>query len=293
MTASVSEFDVPVLSGRSALAGVAGWPVEHSLSPRLHGFWLNRYGVDGAYVPLAVAPDAFETAVRGLAAAGFRGLNVTVPHKEAAFSLCDTTDAAARRMGAVNTLVFETDGAIAGSNTDGIGFIENLRHGAPAWNAAAPAVIIGAGGAARGVAFALCDAGCADIRIVNRTTARAEALAEALSADAGVSATAFGFDTAADVFAGAGLVVNTTTQGMAGQPPLAMDLALAPADAVITDIVYTPLETPFLAQARSLGLTAVDGLGMLLHQARPGFAAWFGVEPEVNADLRAFVLAGR
>ena len=292
MTAATPTPKTPVLSGRSLLAGVAGWPVEHSLSPRLHGFWLNRHGIDGAYVPLAIAPDGFEAAIRGLAAAGFRGLNVTVPHKEAAFAICDVRDSAAERMGAVNTLIFNDGGTIHGSNTDGIGFIENLRAGAPDWRADRPVLVFGAGGAARGVCFALIDAGCRDIRVVNRTIGRANDLAAAATGD-GAQLSAVSTQDAAAAMDGVGLVVNTTTLGMAGHPPLEIDLAAAPGDAVVTDIVYAPLETPLLAQARATGRTAVDGLGMLLHQARPGFSAWFGVEPAVDDAVRAFVLAGR
>lgn len=292
MTTQTGPTESPVLSGTSLLAGVAGWPVAHSLSPRLHGYWLNCHGINGAYVPLAVKPEGFEAAIRGLAAAGFRGLNVTVPHKEAAFALSDVRDAAAKRMGAVNTLVFAESGAIHGSNTDGLGFMENVRQGAPGWQTEKPAVLFGAGGAARGVAFALIDAGCRDIRIVNRTRERAESLAKD-AASHGVTVSAYDSNASASALEGTGLIVNTTTLGMSGHPPLELDLSSAPLDAVVTDIVYAPLDTPLLVQARARGHITVDGLGMLLHQARPGFAAWFGVEPEVDDALRAFVLAGR
>jgi shikimate dehydrogenase len=272
------------LSGSAKLAGVIGWPVAHSRSPRLHGFWLARHGIDGAYVPLAVPPGRLAEAVRGLLAAGFRGANVTLPHKEAALSLCDEVEESARRAGAVNTLRFE-GGRILGSNTDGWGFLESLREQAPGFDPrSGPAVVLGAGGAARAIAAALQDAGCPRIVLVNRTRPRAEALAAALGGAVEV----------ADhpPLAEAALLVNTTSLGMVGQPPLEIDLAPLPAAAVVADIVYVPLQTPLLAAARARGLVAVDGLGMLLHQARPGFAAWFGVMPQVDAELRAFVAQG-
>ncbi len=276
-----------ILSGRARLAGVAGWPVGHSLSPRLHGFWLEQHGIDGAYLPLAVAPEHFETALRGLGDLGFRGVNVTIPHKRAALALCDEVAPLAARIGAVNTLVFE-DGRLKGSNTDAFGFLENLRQGAPAWDpAAGPALILGAGGAARAVAVALLDAGAPELRLANRTAARAEALAEEL----GGQVTAVPWAARGAALGDLALLANTTSLGMTGQPPLDLDLDPLPTSALVTDIVYVPLETDLLARARTRGNPAVDGLGMLLHQARPGFETWFGVAPEVTAELRAFVLA--
>lgn len=271
------------LSGHARTAGILGWPVTHSRSPRLHGLWLRRHGIDGAYLPLPVRPEDFAAAVRALAALGFQGANVTLPHKEAAFAVCDEIAATARRAGAVNTLVFR-DGRIRGSNTDGFGFQENLRDAVPGWSAAAgPAVLLGAGGAARAVAAALLDAGCPRLTLVNRTAARAAALASALGGPVEVAG--------APPLRDAVLLVNTTSLGMAGQPPLALDLTALPDHAVVADIVYVPRETPLLAAARARGLRAVDGLGMLLHQARPGFAEWFGVAPVVDAELRDFVAA--
>jgi len=264
-----------------------GWPVAHSLSPRLHGYWLGRYGIDGAYVPLAVDPAAFDAAVRGLAPLGFRGANVTVPHKEAAFAAMDSLSETAKRLRAVNTIVV-ADGRLHGDNTDGFGFLENLSAGAPGLDIRGRAVtVLGAGGAARAVVAALTDAGAEKVRIVNRTAARTDALA----ADLGGPIAAFGWRDTAAALGGAALVVNTTSLGMAGQPPLELDLDHLPADAVVTDIVYSPLETPLLAAARARGNAVVDGLGMLLHQARPGFEAWFGRAPEVTPELRAHVLA--
>lgn len=276
---------MPILSGHARLAGILGWPVAHSRSPRLHGFWLERHGVDGAYVPLPVRPERFAQAVRSLADLGFRGANVTIPHKEAAFAVCDEVAPFARRAGAVNTLVFREDGTIEGSNTDGYGFLESIREEVPGWRAdRGPAVLLGAGGSARAVAAALLDAGCPRLTLVNRTRARAEALARELGGPIGVAERA--------PLGDAALLVNTTSLGMQGQPPLELDLAPLPAGAVVADLVYVPLETPLLAAARARGLAAVGGLGMLLHQARPGFARWFGVEPQVDAALRDFVAAG-
>ncbi len=277
------------VSGAARLAGVMGWPVAHSCSPRVHGFWLERYGVDGAYVPLPVAPEKLADSLRALPGLGFAGVNLTVPHKETALAAVDALADGARRIGAVNMVTVDDTGGLVGDNSDAFGFIENLRQGAPGWSAAAgPAVVLGAGGAARAVCVALADAGVAEIRVVNRTAARAEALAGDLDGSLVVCS----WNERNDVLAGAALLVNATTLGMTGAPALAIDLAGLAADAVVNDIVYVPLETPLLAAARAAGRRAVDGLGMLLHQARPGFAAWFGVEPEVTPELRTFVLAG-
>ncbi len=273
--------------GETALAGVMGWPVAHSLSPRLHRFWLDRYGIDGAYEPIAVPPEDFDNTIRNLASTGFRGVNLTIPHKEAGLKVCDEVDDLARRIGAVNTVVLE-EGRLVGSNTDAFGFIENLRHGTPGWNpAAGPAFVLGGGGAARAVAVALADAGAPEVRVCNRTAARAGALAAAL----GAPAVAVPWAEREAGLGGAALLVNATSLGMTGQPGLELDLHELPVSALVTDIVYTPLETALLARARARGNPAVDGLGMLLHQARPGFEAWFGVAPEVTAKLRAFVLS--
>jgi len=276
-----------IISGKAKLAGVMGWPVGHSRSPRLHGFWLEQYGVDGAYVPLAVPPERAAEAIRALPALGFRGCNVTVPHKEVAAATVDRLDSSARRAGAVNTIVVLEDGTLEGRNTDGFGFLENLKAGAPGWTAGAgPAVVLGAGGAARAVVAALVDDGAPEVRLVNRTRARAEALA----GDIGAGVRVFDWVSRETLLADAALVVNTTTQGMHGQPPLDLALTHLAAGAVVTDIVYTPLMTPLLEAAQARGNRVVDGIGMLLHQARPGFAAWFGVEPEVTEELRRFVL---
>jgi len=271
------------LSGKSRLAGILGWPVSHSRSPRLHGFWLARHGVDGAYMPLPVRPERFPSAVRSLVDLGFAGANVTIPHKEAAFAICDSVSDVARRAGSVNTLVFR-DGRIEGTSTDGFGFLESVREAVPGWRVAdGPAVILGAGGAVRAVAAALLDAGCPRLTLVNRTPARAEAIARDLGGPVEIAT--------APPLADAALLVNGTSLGMAGEPALDIDLAPMPPGAVVADMVYVPLETRLLAAARGRGLRAVDGLGMLLHQARPGFEAWFGVAPRVDEALRAFLLA--
>lgn len=282
------------LTAKGRVAGVMGWPVGHSRSPRLHGHWLAQYGVDGAYVPMAVSPDRIGEALRALSALGFAGCNVTLPHKEAAFAAMDELDETARRMGAVNTVVVLPDGRLRGGNTDGFGFMENLRHGAPEWRAdAGPAVVVGAGGAARAIIVALLDAGAPEVRLTNRTIERAEALKAELGAvGLGVRVKVAAWVSRETLMAEANLLVNTTTQGMTGQPALDLALDALPAMALVTDAVYTPLETPLLTAARALGNRTVDGLGMLLHQARPGFKAWFGVEPEVTVELRAAVLAG-
>ena len=277
------------LSGRTRLAGIMGWPVAHSLSPRLHGHWLRRYGIDGAYVPLPVLPERLEQALNALPALGFAGANLTIPYKEAALSLVDRLSPAAERIGAVNTVVVEPDGALSGDNTDGFGFIASLSECGVGWQAdAGPAVLLGAGGAARAVAVALLDAGAPEVRLLNRTPDRARTLAGEL----GGPIHAVDWAERAAALDGAALLVNTTSLGMRGQPPLVLALDALPRTALVTDVVYTPLLTALLAVARARGNPVADGLGMLLHQARPGFRAWFGVDPVVDDDLRAAVLAG-
>lgn len=275
-----------ILTGKAKFAGVIGWPVSHSRSPRLHGYWLEQYGIDGAYLPLPVAPETVPMALRALPLLGFAGTNVTVPHKEAALATVDEADATARRIGAVNTIVVQNDGRLIGSNTDGFGFMENLAVGAPDWPSDRPAVVLGAGGASRAIIVSLIDVGVPELRICNRTETRATTLADEFGGPCKVVP----WDERSDCLNDAGLLVNTTTLGMTGAEPLSIDLNPMPADAVVTDLVYVPLKTPLLAAAAARGLKSVDGLGMLLHQARPGFAAWFGREPEVTDALRQFVL---
>ncbi|MDE0059914.1 MAG: shikimate dehydrogenase [Defluviicoccus sp.] len=276
------------ISGKAVIAGVMGWPVGHSRSPLLHNFWLARAGIDGAYIPMAVPPDRLGEALRALPALGFAGTNVTIPHKEAAFAAVDETDGIARRIGAVNTVFVRADGSLSGSNTDAFGFVEALRSRLGAWSGAGiAAAVLGAGGAARAIVAALQDAGAGEIRLVNRTRTRADALCERF----GAPLVAVDWDEREAALDGAALLVNTTALGMAGGAPLELRLDGLPAQAVVNDIVYTPLETPLLAAARARGCRAVDGLEMLLHQARPGFAAWYGAEPVVDAALRRHVAA--
>ncbi|MSO90163.1 MAG: shikimate dehydrogenase [Acetobacteraceae bacterium] len=272
---------MPILSGTSRLAGIIGWPVAHSRSPRLHGYWLRRHGIDGAYVPLPIRAEDFVTAIRGLVAAGFQGANVTQPHKLAAFDICDTVEASARHAGAVNTLIFR-DGKIIGRNTDGWGFLAHLRASGIDPKTG-PALVLGAGGAARAIVAVLQDEGV-PVTLANRTRTRAEELATLLP---GLKLLDWDRRTAA--LADNALLINTTSLGMHGHEPLTIDLDRGSACLAVADIVYVPLETPLLAAARAHGLRGVEGLGMLLHQAVPGFSAWFGTTPVVDDELRRFV----
>ncbi len=276
------------LSGAAKLAGVMGWPVAHSRSPALHGFWLAEHKIDGAYVPLPVEPGTQRAALKALPLLGFAGCNLTLPHKEAALEIVDEIDPSARRAGAINTVVVAPDGRLSGRNSDIFGFLEALREGAPGWRASdGPAVLIGAGGGARAVAAALLDDGAPEIRLVNRTPAHAAALAEELGGNIALVP----WQERAASLEGAALLVQATSLGLEGRTALDLPLDRLPKDAVVTDIVYVPLETPLLAAARARGNRAVDGLGMLLHQGRPGFAAWYGVMPDVSPALRRAMLA--
>ena len=269
-------------------AFVIGHPVAHSRSPLLHGFWLDRFGIRGSYERIDVAPADLPDFLRGIAARGFAGGNVTVPHKEGAFAGVDVATERARRLGAVNTLWFE-DGRLHGDNTDGIGFTRSVAQAlGPDWaGRTRTALVLGAGGAARAVVPALLDEGVGRVLVANRDLGRARALA-VFDPDRVAAVAPADLPTA---LAGTDLLVNTTSLGMKGQPPLAIDLAPLPAGAAVADIVYVPLETPLLAAARRRGLATVDGLGMLLHQAVPGFRRWFGTEPVVDDALRAHVLS--
>lgn len=271
------------------MTGVVGRPVAHSLSPTLHEFWLRRAGEPDRYAPLHVEADDLERVLLTLPMAGFVGVNVTTPHKERAAALCDRLSTTAAAIGSVNTITYE-DGALIGETTDGFGFLENLRASVANWSPAGRTVAcLGAGGAARAVCAALVEAGATEIRIANRTADRAESIAAAAPATMRVAA----WPPSADFWSGADLIVNMTTLGMDGGPTA--DAAFALPDrldgVVATDLIYAPLETPFLASARRRGATIVDGLGMLLHQARPGFRRWHGFEPTVDAETRAAVLA--
>ncbi|HTJ63601.1 MAG TPA: shikimate dehydrogenase [Alphaproteobacteria bacterium] len=265
-------------------AGVIGWPVGHSLSPRIHRFWLAELGIAGRYEAVVVSPDWLEDIVDSFRKAGWCGFNVTVPHKETIIPLLDSIEPAARDIGAVNTVVAVGEGKFEGRNTDAPGFLASIRA-ARAIRTDRPAVVLGAGGAARAILAALSSAGVREIRIANRNRERAEALAAAFPA------IVCDWDDRARMLEGCGLLINSTSLGMTGQPPLEIDLARLPATALVTDIVYRPLETDLLAKARARGNPAVDGLGMLLHQAVEGFAAWFGVTPDVTPALRDHVLA--
>ena len=269
----------------SKKAFVTGHPIAHSRSPKIHGHWLAKYGIDGSYNAIDVAPKDFTEFVKTLQENGYRGGNVTIPHKEAAFALVDRRDEAAEAIGAVNTLWFE-DGALWGGNTDAHGFAANLDDHAPGWATNGPAVVLGAGGASRAVIHALIERGIGDIRIVNRTLARAQELRHRFGA--GVSA--HGLAATGELLADAGLLVNTTALGMHGNEGLSADPGNLPDHAIVTDIVYVPLETPLLAAASARSLKTVDGLGMLLHQAVPGFERWFGRRPEVTAELRQMIV---
>lgn len=276
------------MTAATPLAAVIGWPIGHSRSPALHGYWLRRYGIAGHYIPLAVEPARLLWSLEALARLGFRGTNVTIPHKEGALAGAASATETARLIGAANTLTFSPDGTWNADNSDAYGFLASLRQAVPGWGAGdGPALVIGAGGAARAIVAALISDGAREIRVANRTPERAAAL----RAHFGDAVRPVDWADLGDAVVGAATIVNTTAMGMEGQPPLELDLAPAPADALVTDIVYQPLETPLLAAARARSLAAVDGLGMLLHQAVPGFEAWFGVRPEVDAELRAAVLA--
>jgi shikimate dehydrogenase len=268
-------------------AGVIGWPINHSRSPLLHGHWLRTYGIDGSYERFAVEPARLADFVAGLRSNGLRGVNVTLPHKVAVMDLLDEVAPDARTIGAVNTIVVK-DGRLHGSNTDAYGFIENLKAGAPGFDfTAGPALVLGAGGAARAVVHALLQAGVPEIRLVNRDMAKTAWFADRFGRRIQPAA----WDYRSMLVGGASLVVNTTSLGMQGHAPLDLPLDQLPPGALVHDIVYAPLETPLLAAAKARGNPTVDGLGMLLHQARPGFAAWFGREPEVTDALRKAVLA--
>ena len=270
------------------LAGVMGWPVAHSRSPRIHNYWITHYGLLGAYVLLPVAPANLPAALAGLAALGFAGCNLTIPHKVAAMPLVQRVDPVARQMGAMNTIVVEPDGSLSGANNDGFGYIQSLLDELPDWRAdSGPATVMGAGGGARAVIVSLAERGAKEIRVCNRSLGKAQALAH----EFGAPVRAVAWEQRHDALADAALLVNTTNQGMSGQPPLDLSLDRLPAHAVVSDLVYVPLETPLLSAARRRGNRTVGGLGMLLNQARPAFRAWFGVMPEITPELRRMVQA--
>ncbi len=273
---------------RIPLAGVIGSPIAHSKSPRLHQHWLRRYGIQGHYIPMDISSGDLEDALKALPKLGFVGVNVTIPHKEHVLTLADVVTDSAALIGSANTLTFRPDGKLYADNTDGYGFIENLRQGAPDWDPkSGPAAVIGAGGAARAVISSLVEAGTPEIRLSNRTKNRAEALQR----EFGNKVHVFDWVQAGNMLDGADTVVNASSLGMQDKPEMRIPLDGLTPNAVVTDLVYTPLKTPFLAHAKSVGCTAVDGLGMLLYQAAPGFERWFDIRPEVDDQLRQVLLA--
>jgi shikimate dehydrogenase len=265
-----------------------GWPVAHSRSPAIHNHWIKQLGLNGVYVLLPVDPSGLSAAVAGLKALGFRGCNVTIPHKVDAMQWVDSLDANAQRVGALNTIVVQPDGSLKGFNHDGFGYIESLLEAKPDWRAdAGPVTVLGAGGAARSVVLALADRGAKEIRLLNRSFDKAQALAQ----EFGSPVQALDWSQRHAALADVALLVNTTSQGMHGNPRLELNLDALPQHALVSDVIYIPLETDLLAAARQRGNPTVNGLGMLLHQARPAFASWFGVMPEVTRELRALIEA--
>ena len=269
------------------IAGVIGDPISHSLSPRLHGYWIDKYSINGEYNAYHVSPAELRGFIKSLRDNGISGVNITLPHKEEALKLVDEIDEKAKKIGAVNTIYFEKN-KIIGSNTDGIGFLAHLKQTSRIWRAEnGPAVVIGAGGAARAVLVSLLEDGVPEIRLINRTKKRAERLANDISDD---RICIFDWDDRADALKNTALLVNVTTLGMTRQRPLELSLENLPVNACVYDIVYSPLETNLLKKARIRGNETIDGLGMLLHQAVPGFSLWFGTDPEVDKGLKEYML---
>ncbi len=269
-------------------ACVIGWPVEHSRSPAIHRYWLELYGIDGAYEKEAVRPEEFASFLGSLSDRGYAGANVTLPHKTEALRLATKADESARTIGAANTLWLDGAGRLNASNTDAYGFMTNLNQEAPHWNKGrAPVMVLGAGGAARAILYGLIAQGASRILLANRTRDRADVLAGTF----GPAVSVVDWDARNQALAGCGLLVNATSLGMSGKDPLDIEVEALPEDAVVADIVYSPLETPLLATARARRRQAVDGLGMLLYQAVPGFERWFGVRPQVTKELKAHVAA--
>jgi shikimate dehydrogenase len=273
---------------RFLLAGLMGWPVMHSRSPKLHNYWFARHNLAGTYVPLAIRPERLRDALRALDPLTFAGCNLTIPHKEAALAIVDEVDPVARRIGAISCVTVRGDGTLLGSNNDCFGYVESLLQEVSGWRAdLGPIVVVGAGGGARAVVYALAERGAREILLANRTFERAQALA----LEFGAPLRPLAWDERHAALADAAMLVNTTSQGMVGQPPLDLSLDALPRTALVSDIVYIPRETPLLAAARARGNRTVNGLGMLLHQARPAWKSWFGIETEVTAELRALIEA--
>ena len=269
-------------SERFLMAGVMGWPVMHSRSPMIHNFWFKQQGLAGSYVPLAIKPEGLEAALRALHPLGFSGCNVTIPHKQEAMKIVDEIDESARKIGAISCVTVRPDGTLLGSNNDAFGFIRNVQHSEPTWRAdAGPIVVIGAGGGSRAVCYGLIEAGAKEIRLVNRELTRAEVVAT----EFGAAIKAYPWESRHEVLAGAAMLVNTTSQGMVGQTALDLSLDKLPTTALVTDIVYIPLDTPLLVAAKARGNRTVAGLGMLLHQGPLAWQKWFGLEPAVSDEL--------
>lgn len=276
-------------TGRTKLTGVAGYPVAHSKSPLIHGYWLEKYGIDGVYMPLEIKPGDFPDVLRMLPKMGFSGVNVTVPHKTAALQAVDELSPEALKAGAVNTVVIRADGSLYGHNTDGFGFLANITESAGTEVSRGAAVILGTGGASRGVCAALSLAGCPEIRLVYRTLEKAERLA----AEVGGNFNLVPWAEKEEALEGAVLLANATTLGMEGFEPLEIDLSALPVSAAVSDLVYSPLKTSLLRRAEERGNPTADGLGMLLHQARPAFRAWFGIMPDMTEELRTLATGGK
>jgi shikimate dehydrogenase len=274
------------MAGRFLLAGVMGWPVMHSRSPMIHTYYFNKHGLAGTYVPLAVKPDGLPAALRALAPLAFSGANLTIPHKQTALAAVDEIDPIARRIGAISCVTVRPDGSLSGTNNDWFGYINALAQEHPDWRAdAGPIVLIGAGGGARAVVYGLLERGAREILLVNRTIERAQLLAR----DFGGPIKVLPWSERHAALAGAAMLVNATSQGMQGQPALDLALDQLPPRALVSDIIYIPRETPLLAAARARGNRTISGLGMLLHQVRPAWKSWFGVDIEVTPELRAMV----
>ena len=277
------------MANEFVLAGVMGWPIAQSRSPILHNYWIDKYKLNGRYVPLAVKPENIADAVRGLPALGFRGCNLTMPHKQVAMTMVDTLTDTAKRIGAVNCIIVGDDGKMTGTNNDGNGYYLSLLEVAPQWKPdAGPVAILGAGGAARALLVTLIENGAKEIRLINRTFDKAEALAKDINPSI---VKAVPWEKRADAIGDVALLTNATNQGMTGKPPLDISLDKLSKQTLVSDLIYVPPETPFLAAAKARGNVTVNGLGMLLHQARPAFKAWFGVMPEITPDLRATIMA--
>jgi shikimate dehydrogenase len=275
-------------SDRFLLAGVMGWPVMHSRSPAIHNYLFKQHGLVGTYVPLAVRPDGLAAALKALPALLFSGCNLTIPHKQEAMAIVDRVDAAGRAIGAISCVIVEPDGSLTGHNNDHFGFIEGILDAEPDWRAdAGPIVVVGAGGGGRAVVYSLVNRGAREIRLINRTRSRAEALKSDIRGPIDV----LPWEERSRALAGAAMLVNVTSQGMRGNPPLDLDLAELPKSALVSDIIYIPGETPLLAAARKRGNRTVNGLAMLLHQVRPAWKAWFGIEPKITPELRAAIEA--